>query len=153
MTSTPVSTRHVRAALWLAVVLSALGLTACAGGEDPSKALGKGLSCVDDSPTCISERQAALGGLMSDKSKGWMRQQPQTTAYASGVRLFAYKQQKRQLSCDELAMGRREAEAGPAALRGPTGQGLTPAQISRGVMLSTEVARELDTEFRRRCRA
>lgn len=137
-----------------AILVVALALAGCAGGDDGGAiALGKGQSCVDDSSTCIQERSQALNGLMADKSKSWMRQSPPPAAYASGVRLFAYKQQKRQLSCEELTLGRREAEAGPSTLRGTSGKGLTPAQISRGVMLSTEVARELDGEFRRRCKA
>ena len=90
---------------------------------------------------------------MSDRQRTWVRQPAPAAAYASGVRLFAFKQRKRELTCDELAIGRREADAGPSVLRGPQGQGLTPAQISRGVMLATEVSRELGNEMRRRCRA
>ena len=113
----------------------------------------KGMACVDDSPGCISERKEALGQIMGDKQRQWVRQPASAEAYASGVRLFAYKQKKRELSCEELASGRREADAGPATLRGPQGKGLTPAQISRGVMLSGEVARELEVEMKRRCKA
>jgi hypothetical protein len=36
-------------------------------------------------------------------------------------------------------------------LRGPGGSGLTPAQISRGVILASEVAHELEAEMKRRC--
>ena len=113
----------------------------------------KGMTCVDDSQHCISERGSALSQLMGDKQRAWVRDQPPPAAYASGVRLFAFKQKKRELTCEELSLGRKEAEAGPGTLRGPQGQGLTPAQISRGVMLATEVSRELDTEMKRRCRA
>jgi hypothetical protein len=135
----------------LAVALvAALALAGCVGGDDAL--LGKGQTCVDDSPNCVSERSQALSGLMADKNRAWVHQTPHPAAYASGVRLFAFKQQKRQLSCEELSAGKREAEAGPSLLRGPSGKGLTPAQISRGVMLSTEVARELDSELRRRCK-
>lgn len=152
MNSNRASVRQMgRRAAILAVLLPLAG---CAGGEDSAvAALGKGQTCVDDSPTCVSERSQALNGLMADKNRAWVRQPPQPAAYASGVRLFAYKQQRKQLSCEELSIGKREADAGPATLRGPSGKGLTPAQISRGVMLSTEVARELDGEFRRRCKA
>ena len=55
------------------------------------------------------------------------------------------------LSCDELAIGRKEADAGPGILRGPDGKGLTMAQVSRGVMLSPEISRELSNEHKRRC--
>lgn len=133
-------------------VLAAAVLAACMGGDADSQ-LGKGLNCVDDSQACVAERSAALHGLMQDKSRGWVRQPATPAAYASGVRLFAFKQRKRELSCEELGIGRREADAGPGVLRGPGAGGLTPAQVSRGVMLSGEVSRELDGELRRRCRA
>jgi hypothetical protein len=90
---------------------------------------------------------------MLDKGRAWVRQPAPPAAYASGVRLFAYKQRKRELSCDELAHGRKEADAGPGVLRGPEGRALTPAQVARGVMLAQEVSRELANETKRRCRA
>jgi hypothetical protein len=108
---------------------------------------------VDDSPNCISRRQAALKSLMSDKDRRWVRQPASAESYASGVRLFALKGRKRELTCEELALGRREADAGPGVLRGPAGRHLTPAQVARGAMLSGEVSRELAGEMRRRCRA
>ena len=134
------------------VVAAAFLLGACGNGGQTDN-LAKGLHCVDDSPGCISERGAALNQLMGDKDRAWVRQSAPPAAYASGVRLFAFKQRKRELSCDELSAGRREADAGPAVLRGPDGRGLTTSQVARGVMLSQEVSRELSTEMKRRCRA
>lgn len=107
---------------------------------------------MDDSQACIAERGGALNQLLSDKSRSWVRQPAPAAAYASGVRLFAFKQKKRELSCDELSHGRREADAGPAVLRGPDGRSLTTAQVARGVMLAQEVGRELTTEQKRRCK-
>jgi hypothetical protein len=109
------------------------------------------LGCVDDSQRCIDQRAASFKGLMSDRERRWIREPATPQAYASGVRLFAYKGRKRELSCDELAIGKREADAGPAVLRSQGGAGLTPAQISRGTMLSGEVAKELALESRKRC--
>ena len=126
-------------------------LAGCSNGSPPEIG-GKGLACVDDSQACIAERSGALNQLMADKQRTWVRQPAPAAAYASGVRLFAYKQRKRELSCDELSIGRREADAGPGVLRGPDGRGLTTAQIARGVMLAQEVGRELSTEQKRRCR-
>jgi hypothetical protein len=71
-------------------------------------------------------------------------------AYASGVRLFAFKSKKKELSCAELQAGKREADAGPAILRAP-GNGLSHSQVSRGVILAHEVSRELGREIERRC--
>ncbi len=37
-------------------------------------------------------------------------------------------------------------------LRGPEGANLTPAQVSRGVILASEVSHELAAEMKRRCK-
>lgn len=139
------------AAARAATVGAALALGACSvdgGGIEPT-----GMGCVDDSQRCIAERASARTQLLGDKSRAWVKHPASASAYASGVRMLAFKQMKRDMSCDELATGRREADAAPGTLRGPQGQGLTPAQISRGVMLAAEVSRELDNEMKRRCRA
>ncbi len=133
------------------VGLAAVLVGGCSNGS-PQIAT-KGLSCVDDSAGCIAERSAALNELMSDKSRSWVRQPAPAAAYASGVRLFAFKQRKRELTCEELSIARREAEAGPAILRGPDGRSFSTAQVARGVMLAQEVGRELGNEFGRRCKA
>jgi hypothetical protein len=131
-----------------------LGLTGCGGAWETDATLTQQpRRCVDDSPACIAERQAQLRTLLADRERKWVRDPASPDAYAAGVRLFAFKSQKKALSCHELAAGRREADAGPAVLRGPTGRHLTPAQISRGAMLATEVSRELGGEMRRRCPA
>jgi hypothetical protein len=109
--------------------------------------------CVDDSPACVERRGAALKSMMSDKKRSWVREPTNAHAYAAGVRLFAFKSRKRELTCEELAHGKREADAAPAALKGPDSGGLSPAQKSRGTMLAAEVSRELAIEMRRRgCR-
>jgi hypothetical protein len=109
--------------------------------------------CVDDSPACIERRSAALKEMMGDKKRTWVREPANAHSYAAGVRLFAFKSRKRELTCDELAHGKREADAAPEALRGPDSGGLTPAQKSRGTLLAAEVSKELATEMRRRgCR-
>src|SRR5262245_11448231 len=75
-------------------------LAACAGwgiGQDDAPA---GLGCVDDTFQCVDQRRAALKTLLDDKQNGWVKQAPTPQAYASGVRLFALKQKKRELTCD-----------------------------------------------------
>jgi hypothetical protein len=139
----------IRPAALAALGLCALWLTAC----DMSIELPPyGLSCIDDSPDCIDQRQAALKDLLADKSRTWVKEAPTPHAHASGVRLFAFRATKAALSCEELAHGRREAEAAPKALKGQPG--ISPAQISRATMFAAEVQRELAAELkRRRCRA
>lgn len=140
----------MRAAMGAALA-AAFALGACTGGGEPASPLS-GLNCVDDSPRCIGERQGALKAMVDDKGKGWIRERPTPAAYASGVRLFAFKTRKSQLTCEELTIGKREADGAGTVLRGPGGSGLSPAQISRGAMLGTEVSKELGGEMRKRCR-
>jgi hypothetical protein len=134
----------------LCAPLFALALAACSGPSlDDSRA---GLSCVDDTPQCIERRQMTLRHLLSDKEHRWVREAPTPQAHASGVRLFAFRSAKAELTCDELVHGRREAEAAPRALKGQSG--LSPAQVSRAALFAAEVQRELAAEIkRRRCRA
>jgi len=134
-----------------AIVLLAAFVSACAGDTAQPELSRVGYSCVDDSPECVSHRQTLLRQLQSDPSRGWMREQPSPESYASGVRLFAMKTKKHDLTCEELARGRQEAEQAPGALRS-LGSRLTSAQVSRSQMLATEVGRELSNEFGRRCR-
>lgn len=111
-----------------------------------------GLSCVDDSSHCVAQRAQVLNGYMADKSRAWVKQPAEPHAYASGVRLFALSKKRKELSCDELFHAKGEADRAPSALRGPDGAGLTPAQIARGVMLASDVSRELQREIAKRCR-
>ncbi|MGQ0672389.1 MAG: hypothetical protein ACT4N2_05850 [Hyphomicrobium sp.] len=134
----------------LAVAL-ATAAGGCAVGEAPIDSGHAGLSCVDDSPRCIAERQRTLSALVADPQRRWVKEQPTPSAYASGVRLFAFKTTKKTLTCDELAAGRREADGAPSSLKG-AGSSLTPAQVSRGAMFASEVGRELGNEMKRRCK-
>ena len=134
-------------------VLCALGLalSACSGGLDISDSRA-GLSCIDDSPQCVEQRQATLRAMLADKDHTWVKEPANAQAHASGVRLFAFRAKKAELSCDDLVHGRREAEAVPKILKGH--QGLSPAQVSRATLFAADVQKELVAEIkRRRCRA
>ncbi|KUO68384.1 MAG: hypothetical protein APF80_15660 [Alphaproteobacteria bacterium BRH_c36] len=111
-----------------------------------------GLSCVDDTPDCIKKRQATLSYMTNDPTRAWVRQTPSAHAYASGVRLFAFKKKKSELTCDELKIGSNEAANASKILRGPDAESLTPAQVSRGTLLAAEVSRELRRELSGRCK-
>jgi hypothetical protein len=127
-------------------------LAGCSSSTVQETAPHLSLSCVDDSAHCIKQREKAFDQLMADKSRAWVKQPATPEAYASGVRLFALNKKRKELSCDELAAGKREADAGPGVLRGNSGGRLTPAQVSRGVMLAAEVGRDLGSEMAKRCR-
>jgi len=138
----------------LAIALSSLCLLASAcsgfGPEDPRA----GLSCVDDSQECVDRRQATLKSMLDDQDRKWVKEPTNPHAHASGVRLFAFRSRKKDLSCEELALGRREADSVPKTLRGPEGKSLSPAQISRANLFAAEVSKELAAEMRsRRCKA
>lgn len=137
---------------WTVSVVAVLA-GACAAPVVETTAQTVTLGCVDDSKACIDERRRALDALLADKQRGWIRQPATASAYATGVRLFAYKTEKQRLNCDELAFGRREANAAASVLRSQQGQGLTPAQISRGIMFAEAVGGELSREAQKRCRA
>jgi hypothetical protein len=150
------SVRHaVASAANLALVAGFLGLSGCLGACAITTGTPihsqSGLSCVDDSPECISRRQASLRYMVDDKSKSWINETPAPEAYASGVRLFAYKTKKKELTCSELKRGKLEADTARPSLTS-LGSRITPAQMSRSVMLAAEVGRELQREFDRRCK-
>jgi hypothetical protein len=127
----------------------ALAATACTAFDNDRA----GLSCLDDSPECVDQRQATLKSMIADENRKWVKEQASPEAHASGVRLFAFRSQKKELSCEELAVGRREADGVPKALKGPEGKSMSPAQVSRTNMLAAEVSRELAAEMRaRRCK-
>ena len=148
------SVRHAAAsAANLALVVGLLALGACLGAcamGSPEIGARAGLGCVDDSPECISRRQATLRHMVDDKSKSWINEPPTPQAYASGVRLFAYKTKKKELTCAELKRGKLEADTARTSLAS-LGDRLTPAQVSRSNMLAAEVGRELQNEINRRC--
>jgi len=130
---------------------SGLALSACSGMLEPGDSRA-GLSCVDDSAECVERRQATLKAMLADKDRAWVKETATPHAHASGVRLFAFRSKKSELSCEELAHGRKEAEGAPRALK--SSQGLSPAQISRASMFAAEVNKELAVEMKkRRCRA
>lgn len=129
-------------------------LAGCASSAPTSVSpVRAGLGCVDDSLGCRNKRRAALDALLADQSRDWVRQPPDAAAYASGVRLFAFKKRKRDLTCPELGIGQREASRARPTLRAAADR-LSPAQIARGAMLGDEVGVELARERRRRgCKA
>ena len=144
-------TAALRLAANLALFASFLTLAACAVNSETEIGNRSGLGCVDDSPECIQRRQATLRSMVDDKSRSWVNEAPTPEAYASGVRLFAYKSKKKELTCDELKRGKLEADTARHSLAS-VGSRLTPAQVSRSAMLAGEVGRELQRELNRRCK-
>ncbi len=142
---------RMRTVTLVGIIGAASAVLAACASDPPAPPPALGLRCVDDSAHCISQREQVFDSYMADKSRAWVKQPAAPEAHASGVRLFALSKRRKELSCDELQHGKREADGAPSALRGPGGRGLTPAQISRGVMLAGDVGRELAKEISRRC--
>ncbi len=136
----------------IAALATCFELAGCAGAPDPAFAQQRGLKCVDDSNVCISQRKMVFDSYMADKSRAWIKQPAGPHEYASGVRLMAYSKMRKDLSCEQLAHAKEEADRGPASLSGGSYVGLTTAQVARGAMLAREVSRELANEMARRCR-
>ncbi len=136
----------------IAALATCFELAGCAGAPDPAFAQQRGLKCVDDSNVCISQRKMVFDSYMADKSRAWMKQPAGPHEYASCVRLMAYSKMRKDLSCEQLAHAKEEADRGPASLSGGSYVGLTTAQVARGAMLAREVSRELANEMARRCR-
>ena len=136
----------------IAALATCFELAGCAGAPDPAFAQQRGLKCVDDSNVCISQRKMVFDSYMADKSRAWIKQPAGPHEYASGVRLMAYSKTRKDLSCEQLAHAKDEADRGPASLSGGSYVGLTTAQVARGAMLAREVSRELANEMARRCR-
>jgi hypothetical protein len=157
MGSTPQAQEEtMRAATQRRPIIAALAgaglmLAACSGGDllEDDRA---GLSCLDDSPECVEQRQSTLKSMIADKERRWVREPATPQAHASGVRLFAFRSIKAELSCEELSHARKEAEGAPKSLKATPG--LLPAQVSRASMFASEVNKELAAEMKkRRCRA
>ncbi len=136
-----------------AMIAVSLFVTGCAVNTAIVTSPLAGLSCIDDTPNCIQKRQSTLRYLTNDPTRAWVRQRPTPMAYASGVRLFAFKKKKAELSCAELKIGKLEADSAKKVMSGTGASGLTPAQVSRGTMLATEVSRDLRREQKRRCKS
>src|SRR5262245_8761483 len=79
-------------AIRLMVVAGCTGL-----GTDEAKG---GLSCLDDSPECVGQRQTALKSMLADKDRSWLKEPATAEAHASGVRLFAFRSKKAEMTCD-----------------------------------------------------
>jgi hypothetical protein len=136
-----------------AVGLLGMLLSACTGLFGPNESRA-GLACLDDSPECIEQRQLTLKTMLADKNHEWVKEPATPQAHASGVRLFAFRSMKKEMSCEELAHARKEADTAAKMLRGPEGKSLSPAQISRATLFAAEVGKELAGEMKtRRCKA
>lgn len=143
----------VRECAPLLALLASLGFSGCSANiSGPEAVASPDYGCLDDSSPCVAARQAQLRALQSDRSKAWVRQPASIGSYASGVRLFAFKTEKQKLTCEEISIGRREADGAPSALRSAQAASINSGIRNRSLMLADEVGKELSREAQRRCR-
>jgi hypothetical protein len=126
--------------------LFCLVLPACSlfGPDDPRA----GLSCLDDSKECVDRRRVTLDSYLADNDHKWIKEPATAQAHVSGVRLFAFRSRKKELNCEELARGRREADSVAKSLHGPEGKEFSPALVARATLFASEVSKELTAEIR-----
>ena len=136
--------------LWPAALL-ACGLAACSSAEPEIQQPHSAAGCVDDSKRCIELRGQALKAMMADTKRGWVTRPETPAAYATGVKLFAYRGKKTELSCAELAHGREETRNLPQTLKPGSLPGMNDSRLAQVRDLSGQVNKELAREFDRAC--
>jgi len=121
----------------MTVGLAAVLLSGCATGNAPTVA-----TCLDDSSACVSKRKATLNSMLADPNRTWVARKPGPAVYATGVRLFAWRRTRDQLTCRELRSGIAETGAARQTLsRGVNGASKT--RLGQIVALSDDVNAEL----------
>ena len=136
----------------LAAVLPLMTLTGCTPfTSSPEVAANPAAGCVDDSKVCIDKRMSSLKTMVSDPKRTWVYQQESPASYATGVKLFAYRATKGQLSCAELAHGRQETQTAAVSLKSGAVPGMNDSRLAQVRDLSTQVNREIGREFERVC--
>ena len=141
---------RVRPTAPLVILLSAI-LAGCSGTESTPPPSNPAAGCVDDSKHCIEMRGQALKGMMADPKRTWVTKPETAAAYATGVKLFAYKSKKAEMTCAELAHGREETRTMPQALKPGSVQGMNDSRLAQVRDLSGQVNKELSKEFDRAC--
>lgn len=137
----------------LAAALVAAGISGCTaiGPSDELPVANTASGCVDDSKACIEKRGTALKGMLGDAKRSWVIRQETAASYATGVKLFAYRQKKTEMSCQELAHGREETRTAPQMLKPGSVSGMNDSRLAQVKDLSGQVSKELAKEFDRVC--
>lgn len=141
------------ARLYPAVMACLLMHCGCSGPTGasmfPGNLFGEQASSYDAAAadTCSSADKCAaeLKKMVKDPKRDWIGQPQSPDAYANGTRLFAYRALRKTLTCNELKRALEDINAARPSLE--------PTRYARALTLMTEVARELDAERGKRCRA
>jgi hypothetical protein len=144
------SHRRIPAGAPIVAILAAI-LASCSATEPEPPPAHSAVGCVDDSKTCIERRGQALKVMLADPKRTWVTRPENAAAYATGVKLFAYKGKKAELSCAELAHGREETRLMPQALKPGVVPGMNDSRLAQVRDLSGQMHKELSKEFDRAC--
>jgi hypothetical protein len=147
---------HWRALRPAAASLAALALplvAGCTGTEPTPVSANPAAGCVDDSKQCVERRMAALKGMVGDPKRAWITAPETPAGYATGVKLFAYRAKKADLTCAELAHGREETRNAPNALKSGSVPGMNDSRLAQVKDLANQVHKDLAKEFDRVCKS
>lgn len=134
----------------LVALLAASLLAACSGTEPPPPP-NAAAGCVDDSKHCIEMRGQALKAMLADSKRAWVTKPETPAAYATGVKLFAYRGTRDKMTCAELAHGREETRSMPQTLKPGSVPGMNDSRLAQVRDMSGQVNKELSKEFDRAC--
>jgi hypothetical protein len=93
---------------------------------------------------------ARLKALLDDQTRKWIGEPQLPPEHATGVRQFAYRALRTELSCKQLALAIDELAAAKTAFRASV-PGVAPAQAARVRALDGQVEAELRAERAKRC--
>ena len=89
--------------------------------------------------------------MLGDPKRSWITKPEMAAAYATGVKLLAYRGKKVEMTCAELAHGREETRTMPQTLKPGSVQGMNDSRLAQVRDLSGQVNKELSREFDRAC--
>ena len=106
-----------------------------------------GRGCQD-----VQACEAQLRALVERRDRAWMRRPETPAEVLTGVRMFAFRALRPQLTCGELDVALEQLAAVPTALRTPPPDS-RPEEVARATRLAAEVHSELGAEKETRCAA
>lgn len=143
-----------KACLGIAALACVLLAAACAPiSSAPEASNNPAAGCVDDSKHCIDKRMSTLKTMVSDQRRSWVYQQESPASYATGVKLFAYRATKAQLTCAELSHGRKETADAALSLKSGSVPGMNDSRLAQVRDMSSQVSKELGREFDKACKS
>jgi hypothetical protein len=104
-------------------------------------------------PTCAtgSDCMVRLKAMIDDPSRSWIGRPQTPVEYANGTRLFAYRALRENFTCTQIVTALTEIGAAGKTFGAPVA-GVSGAQAKHLLALNTEIERELQAEFGKRCR-